>query len=124
MLQRVLYVDDDDALTELAELVLDAAGIELLACNSGHEAVLLAADFKPELVLLDREMPEMDGVATLNALRDQALMTDVPFVFVTAETDPDIVAELRATGAVEVMAKPISPTALANQLQTIYATHS
>ena len=80
MLQRVLYVDDDEALTELVELVLEAADIEVLTCASGYDAVAQAPQFAPDLILLDREMPELDGLATLAALRKISQLADVPIV--------------------------------------------
>ena len=53
MLERVLYIDDDEAMTELAELVLEAADIEMMPCSPGPDALQLAEAFAPKLILLD-----------------------------------------------------------------------
>jgi CheY-like chemotaxis protein len=79
MLSRVLYVDDDEALTELAELVLDMADIETLSCHSGRDAIVCVV--APYLVLLDREMPEMNGLSTLRALRQVPGLELIPAFF-------------------------------------------
>ncbi|MEM7405587.1 MAG: response regulator [Pseudomonadota bacterium] len=121
MLERILYVDDDEALTELAELVLDMEGITLKACHSGVAALEVAEAFAPQLILLDREMPDMDGPATLAALRQLTSLAAVPAIFMTAETDPVRVAELESLGAIAVLPKPIDPATLADDLRAAFA---
>ncbi len=120
-MERVLYVDDDDALTDLAELLLEAADIEMQACHSGAEALEIAPRFSPQLILLDKEMPGLDGPQTLAALRALPDCAQVPAVFLTADTTPSTVADLRALGAIAVISKPIDPAQFVQQLQTAWA---
>jgi len=119
-MKRVLYVDDDDALRELAELLLDAADIEMLAFQQGEDAVSAAPAFAPQLLLLDKEMPGMDGPQTLAALRGLPECADVPAVFMTADTAPERVAALLASGAIAVISKPIEPAQFVGQLQSAW----
>ena len=123
MIDRVLYVDDDDALTDLAELLLDAAGVQMLACHDGNDAVRAAPEFQPQLILLDKEMPGLDGPQTLAALRALPVCADVPAIFLTADTAPDSVAELRALGAAAVISKPIDPGQFVSQLLEAWQNH-
>ena len=79
------------------------------------------ADFAPDLVLLDVMMPDMDGPATLRALRQLPGMAALPVVFMTAKVQPQEVAEYRARGALDVIAKPFDPMTLAAQVREIWA---
>ncbi|WP_159714003.1 response regulator, partial [Geminicoccus flavidas] len=99
-LRRILYVDDDDDLRSIAVFAMEAlGGFEVAACASGTEALARAAEFRPQLLLLDVMMPEMDGPAVLRALRGLPATAATPAVFMTAATRPEEVAEFMAGGA-------------------------
>ena len=121
MLECVLYIDDDEALTEPAELVLEAADIEVMTCSAGPYALQRAEAFAPELILLDREMPELDGAATPVKLRKFAALDYVPFVLVPADSDPGVQAALLQARGAHVVAKPLDATNLAGQLHALSA---
>ena len=121
MLERVLYIDDDEAMTELAELVLEAADIEMMTCSPGPDALQLAEAFAPKLILLDREMFELDGEATPVELRKFAALDDVPVVFAPADCDPGGQAALPQAGGAHVVAKPLDATNLAGPLHALSA---
>lgn len=120
-LQRILCVEDEADIRAVAKLALEAVGgftVEMAA--SGDEALRLAGDFKPDLLLLDVMMPGMDGPATLSALRAIWQADGVPAVFLTARAQASEVAALRALGAIGVITKPFDPMTLAGQLRTIW----
>lgn len=120
-LQRILYVEDDPDIQEIARLALETvAGFTVHACTSGEAAVREAADFAPDLVLLDVMMPGMDGPSTLMALRELPALADTPVVFITAKVQPSEVVQFRSLGALEVIAKPFDPMSLGTQLRAIW----
>lgn len=120
VLRRILYVEDDDDIREVAWMALaDVSGFEVLACPSGAEALAQVDEFRPDLVLLDVMMPEMDGPTTLRALRARGLTQ--PVVFMTAKVQPSEVAEFMKLGVADVVAKPFDPMTLGESLRTIWA---
>ena len=120
-LERILYVDDDADIREVATLALvDVGGFTLLTCESGSEALLRAEAFTPQLILLDVMMPDMDGPATLTALRALPSLSTVPVIFMTAKVQAGEIAALRAKGVLDVIAKPFDPMALADDIRHIW----
>ncbi|MCG6886675.1 MAG: response regulator [Proteobacteria bacterium] len=121
-LQRILYVEDDPDIQAIARVALESVGgFTVETCNSGQTAVTNAADFRPELLLIDVMMPDMDGPTTLAALRDQPSLADTPAVFITAKVQPDEIEQLQNYGAVDIITKPFDPMTLSDQLRQIWA---
>jgi CheY-like chemotaxis protein len=87
---------------------------------SGVEALALCARGDVDLVLLDVMMPGMDGPATLAALRALPGMENVPAVFMTAKVQPSELAQFKSLGAIDVIAKPFDPMALAARVRAIW----
>ncbi len=122
-LQKILCVEDDADIRTIAKLALEAVGgiaVELAA--SGEDALRLAGEVHPDLLLLDVMMPGMDGPATLRALRAMPETAELPAIFLTARTQAGEVAALRALGAVGVITKPFDPMTLADQIRDIWET--
>ncbi len=121
-LEKVLYIEDEVDIQTIARLALESiGGLVVETCSSGREGLDRAAGFSPDLILLDVMMPDMDGPATLRALRQLPGMADVPVVFMTAKVQPQEVAGYRALGALDVIAKPFDPMTLAEQVREIWA---
>lgn len=120
-LRRVLMVDDDPGIRAMAELSLTAVGgFDVALCASGAEALERIQDFAPDLVLLDATMPEMDGPTTLGHLLQLPCARNLPFVFMTANTQPHEVQAFLALGAVGVVPKPFDPMSLPTTLIGIW----
>ena len=113
---RILHVDDEPDSREVVELSL---GLEpdLLtrSCGSGTEALAIAADWKPDLVLLDLLMPQMGGMTTLSKLRRHA-NASLPIVFMTAFRKVEEF-DLQLVGAAGVIFKPFDPMTLAGTVR-------
>ncbi len=118
--RRIVLVEDDDDLRMVASMSLESiGGHKVLALESGARAVKEAANFVPDLLILDVSMPVMDGPQTLAALRQQAALRDVPLVFLTAHTRGKEVTHYRSLGAVDVIAKPFDPKHLCDRVQAV-----
>ncbi|SMF61195.1 response regulator [Allosphingosinicella indica] len=113
---RILYVDDEADIREVAAMALELEpGFEVRSCASGAEALAVVTEWHPDLILLDVMMPQMDGPAVLARLRQRPATADTPVLFVTARTQQQEVAQLRALGAQGVIAKPFDPMTLGRQ---------
>jgi CheY-like chemotaxis protein len=111
---RVLHVDDEPDIREVVELSLGLdPGFSTRNCASGQEALGAAADWAPDIILLDVMMPVMDGAATLARLRENPLTAGIPVVFMTARAQSRELDQLRSLGAVGVIPKPFDPMTLA-----------
>lgn len=117
-LQRILYVEDEPDIQAVARLALEmVGGFTVKICSSGDEALREAAAFAPDMILLDVMMPGMDGPSTLAALRTLDNLTATPVAFMTAKVQPHEVEQLKALGAVGVIAKPFDPMTLSDQVR-------
>ena len=100
----VLIVDDDPAITEMVGEALALEGIPHRAAGNGHEALALLAEHRPRLILLDINMPVMDGVAFCGALDDGQSRDGIALVVMTAARDAQRFREMCA--ADDVLGKP------------------
>ncbi len=115
--RRVLVIDDDDEVREVARVSLEMmAGWQVFAAGSGSEGLALAAAERPEAILLDVLMPDMDGVATVERLRDAAATRDIPVILLTAVSQDDNWRRFQELGVAGVIAKPFDAIRLADQV--------
>jgi len=123
-LQRILHVDDDPDIQEIARLALESVGgFTVQTCTSGSEALERAPGFKPDLVLLDVLMPDMDGIEILAKLRAIPPLREVPVIFMTAKAETlDLSVYLRL-GALDVIMKPFDHRTLAETIREIWREH-
>lgn len=117
---KLFYVDDEEDIREVVEFALEDEGFEFQLCASGQDALDKAAAFKPDLILLDVMMPGLDGPGTLRELRRIKGCKHTPVVFCTAKVQPKEVEELKALGAVDVIAKPFDSMGLPDQIRAIW----
>lgn len=121
--RRIVVVEDDDGVRQIIEMSLQGlGGYEVKAFASGAAAVAGAASFEPDLLMLDVSMPDMDGPATLAALREQAALKAVPAVFLTALTQAREVQHYRSLGVIDVLAKPFDPQQLCERIAAVFAS--
>ena len=120
-LNKILYVEDEPDIQAVASIALkDVGGFTLEICSSGKDALAKAAAFKPDLLLLDVMMPEMDGPSTLAALRSMPETANTPAIFMTAKVQTHEVEHFKSLGAIDVVAKPFDPMTLAQTLRDIW----
>lgn len=122
-IEKILYVEDEPDIQMIVEIALrDVGGFILETCSSGREAIEKAQGFKPDLILLDVMMPEMNGPSTLAELRKLDATATIPVIFMTAKIQPQEIKYYKDLGAVDVISKPFDPMNLANQIRTILST--
>jgi two-component system, OmpR family, response regulator len=111
---RLLHVEDEPDIRAVVEmsLALDP-DITLKSCASGADALVAAADWEPDLILMDVMMPVMDGTETLTHLRESARTAAIPVVFMTARAQTTEAEHFLSLGAAGVIAKPFDPMTLA-----------
>jgi len=104
----ILVVDDTEDNLDLLEFALKRKPVRMLRASSGKECLAIAAEKQPDIILLDIQMPEMDGFETLKRLRAEPTTTKIPVVFLTAQRkDADSIAAGLALGAEQYLTKPI-----------------
>ncbi len=121
---RILYVEDEADIREIAAFALEDEDFEVLFCASGEEALAAVVDFGPDLVLLDVMMPGLDGPMTLQRLRQLPGQGNTTVAFLTAKVQPNEVSEFLALGAKDVIAKPFDPMTLPDQIRKLMVDHN
>lgn len=116
---RVLIVDDDPAIRRLISDALHDEGYALFSASDGKQAVALARTVYPDLILLDWEMAEMDGLTVCRTLRQESdpRLRDVPIILVTARTGSDDTQHGFEAGADDYLTKPFTPALLRTRVR-------
>ncbi len=121
-IEKLLVVDDDEDIRTVTSLTASRLGHwEVAVAGSGPEALRVAERERPDVILLDVMMPDMDGPATLARLREQPGCAAIPVIFLTAKAQQHEVSQLRSLGAAGVIRKPFDPTALPDEIRRIVA---
>lgn len=115
----ILVVDDEPLGRQTLEALLMTQGYQLLFAGNGVEALAQAASIRPDLILLDVMMPEMDGFTVCRRLRADALLAEVPILLVTALDDRDSRLRGIEAGADDIISKPFDRIELRARVQTI-----
>jgi CheY-like chemotaxis protein len=119
--QRILVVEDNERNLKLIRDVLQFAGYEIVEATSGEQGVALAQDCEPDLVLMDLQLPQMDGTEALRLLRESPRTRDVPVVAVTAFAMREDRERAFGAGFDGYLQKPISIRALPEQVRSFLA---
>ena len=108
----ILVVDDEPSIVDLVRFTLEDADVRVVEASEGAEALVLARRIKPDLILLDVQMPRLDGLEVCRQLRREPAFARAPIIILTAAgQEADRVRGLGA-GADEYLTKPFSPLAL------------
>jgi two-component system alkaline phosphatase synthesis response regulator PhoP len=118
---KILIAEDERDIRDLVTFTLGFAGYEVVAASNGEEAVNLARQEIPDLILMDVRMPRMTGYEACAVLKADEKMKDIPVIFLSAKgQDTEIQTGLQA-GAVEYLLKPFAPDQLTARIQAVLA---
>lgn len=118
----ILVIDDDDTIRLMCRRVLERRGYEVFEAEGGEAGLVLCQSLRPDMVLLDGLMPDMDGFSCCRALLE--LIPDLAVVMVTGLTEADTEAQIKAAGALDYVAKPIDWPGLLETIQRHQSTVS
>jgi serine/threonine protein kinase/ActR/RegA family two-component response regulator len=121
---RVLIIEDEDAIRHNVVETLTYEGFTTLEAENGLVGVQLAFQHRPDLIICDVMMPELDGYDVLRKLQTEPTTAMIPFIFLTALADRQYVRYGMALGADDYLTKPFTPDELLDTIQTRLAKHS
>ena len=103
---KILIIDDDNTILTAVETILENAGYTSVMALSGKEGIEKARNDNPDAIVLDRQMPEMDGNQVLIELRADESLRDIPVVMLTRDNRIGDVSSCLEMGAVDYIVKP------------------
>ena len=126
-IKRVVCIEDEPEMIELVKLILSRQNIEVVGAVGGQEGLDKIEDIRPDLVLLDLMMPEMDGWEVYQKMKASDTMRDIPVIVVTAKAQSiDRVLGLHIARVDDYITKPFGPQELLESVQKVisrYRTH-
>ena len=117
-LPKVLVVDDVPLNIRMLTSVLSSHAFEIQAATSGREALELLEEQRPDLILLDYVMPDLDGLAVCRAIKARPEIADIPVIFLTVKADMATIVGAFKGGAVDYLTKPFNPEELLARVNT------
>ena len=118
--KRVVCIEDEPEMIDLVRLILGRKGFEVVGANGGLEGLALVASEKPDLVLLDLMMPDMDGWEVYQRMKSDEALRDIPVVVVTAKAQSiDKVLGLHIAKVDDYITKPFGPQELLESVEKI-----
>ncbi|MFV0662245.1 response regulator [Denitromonas sp.] len=112
MTKNVLAVDDSASIRQMVNFTLRSAGYAVVDAVDGRDGLARAREQQFDLVLTDQNMPHMDGLALIRALRELPAYRQVPILMLTTESSDEMKAQGRSAGATGWMVKPFDPLKL------------
>jgi CheY-like chemotaxis protein len=115
--KKILIVDDEDHIREIASVSLELTrDWQISTAASGAEALRVAPEVRPDAILLDVMMPEMDGPTTFRHLQSDPATRDIPVIFLTAKVQAADRRRFSELGVRSMIAKPFDPLRLAHEV--------
>jgi DNA-binding response OmpR family regulator len=119
MTKTILIVDDEPHMRRITELSLKKLGCELLSASGGNEALQLARQHLPALIVMDVMMPDLDGISALKELKAAPATAKIPVIMLTSRGQNVTRVDAEGSGAALYLTKPFSPSALAAEVRRI-----
>ena len=120
---RILVTDDDHDIRTLLSLLLEARGYTVITASNGRDGLETARRERPDAIILDGNMPQMDGLEALRQLRRSERTRRIPVIMLTMRSrEGDVLTGLRH-GAQDYLTKPVVPEELFNSLKTVLEQH-
>ena len=120
-LKRILCIEDEPEMIDLIRLILGRKGYDVHGASGGIEGIKKVREMKPDLVLLDLMMPDMDGWEVYQQMKAEPTTRDIPVIVVTAKAQNiDKVLGLHIAKVDDYIAKPFSPQELMDSVEKIF----
>ena len=116
---KILIAEDERDIRDLVAFTLRFAGHEVAVANNGEEAVSMAAQVNPDLILMDVRMPRMTGYEACKVMKADPNLKDIPIVFLTARGQESEIQQGLEVGAEEYLLKPFAPDQLTSRVKAI-----
>jgi len=117
--KKILITDDDGNVLKLLTIGLKKAGYDILTANNGMDGFLVAIKEKPDLIISDVVMPEMDGIELCRKIREESAIPMVPFIFMSSLDDPTNEIRGFRAGADEYLVKPVDRNVLLQKVHIL-----
>lgn len=117
--RSLLIVDDNPINIRVVQVMLEKNGYRTVSAMDGVTCIEMAKNGRPDLILLDINMPEMSGIEVCKALRRDEQSNDIPVIFVTASTDDETLREAFESGGTDYVRKPVNRTELLARIESI-----
>lgn len=121
--RSILIVDDDATISDSLAVALDRQGFQTSTAASGREGLKLARQTRPDLVILDLRLPDVDGFTVCQKLVDDPRTCTIPVILLSAMERPDIIRRSRAAGGQYFVRKPYDPNALLVLIEQALGQH-
>jgi len=118
-LKKLLIVDDEDGVRALVRMTLDNGLFQIIEASEGLEALDLAREYHPDLVLLDVMLPDVSGMDICRKIKDDPDLASTTVVMLTARAQTSDVGDAEEAGADGYFTKPFSPIALTRKVESI-----
>ena len=119
---KLLLAEDDEFSRDMLVRRLERQGFEMIAAADGREALLAARQHRPDLIIMDLDMPILDGHGAMRALKSDPHLFKIPIIVLTANADASSVAEAVANGCAGYETKPIVLRRLVERIQGVLGT--
>ena len=116
-MKKILIIEDNPDILENTSEILELSNYQVYTAPNGKEGVAKALANKPDLIVCDIMMPELDGYGVLHMLQKNPDLQDTPFIFLTAKTEKDEIRKGMSLGADDYITKPFDPTDLLNAIE-------
>ena len=120
---RILYIEDNEQNLYLVTFLLKTKNYEVLQAQEGQEGIDIATREKPDLILLDIQLPSMDGYTVAKHLRENPDLAQIPIVALTSYAMPGDREKALDSGCTGYIEKPINPDIFLNQISTYLQTN-
>jgi DNA-binding response OmpR family regulator len=120
MSARVVCIEDEPEMIDLVRLILSRKGFEVIGANNGREGLDAVERLRPDLVLLDLMMPDMDGWEVYQRIKANTALNRIPVIIVTAKAQSiDRMLGLHIAKVDDYITKPFGPTELLNSIERV-----
>jgi type IV pilus assembly protein PilB len=117
--EKILIVDDNPVILKILKNILESQNYLTVSAHNGNEALKIAVQEKPDLIITDYLMPEMDGMALITKLKSQLATRFIPIIMLTAKDEVDAEVEVINAGADDYLTKPVNPKRLIARINRI-----